>query len=88
MELKILELITNAGAFTVVLAILFYYSVFSFKSFRTEKEQLRTDLTSLQKEFHEFKNVMIDKLVNLTAETKVSVDNLCDSIERNLKCKS
>lgn len=88
MEMEIIKLIANAGAFAIVIAILFYYSVYSFKSSKSEKVQLRSDLTQLQKEFHEFKNQMIEKLISITAESKKSIDDLTDSIERNFKCKT
>lgn len=88
MEIQIVELIAKSGAYTIIIAILFYYAVYSFKTFNSDKAALRNDLTVLQKEFHDFKNHMIDKLVLLSTETKGSIDNLSDAIERNYKCKS
>jgi hypothetical protein len=88
MEKSIFELIMNAGGLALALAILFYYSYKSFNLSSSERKELKTELSALQKDFHNFKNQMIDKLVTLSTETKLSIDNLTDSLEKRNRYKT
>lgn len=88
MEKTIFEMIINTGGLALVIAILFYYSLKSYQSNLTERLQQRKELSDLQSQFHSFKNDIIEKLIELSTETKLSVDKLSDSIEKNLKCRA
>jgi hypothetical protein len=44
METKIFELIVNSGGLALVLAILFYYSLTSFRYNKVERNELRKEL--------------------------------------------
>jgi hypothetical protein len=61
MEAEIFKLIINSGGLALVIAILFYYSLTSFKQHKVERNQLREELKELQDDYHEFKDNVIEK---------------------------
>jgi len=62
MDAKIFELILNAGGFALVLSVLFFYSLNSFRQHTKERIELRRELARLQADYHEFKNDMIERM--------------------------
>jgi hypothetical protein len=62
METKIFEMLTNAGGLALVLSILFFYSLNSFRQHSRERIELRKELSDLQADYHEFKNQMIERM--------------------------
>jgi hypothetical protein len=85
MEAEIFKLLLNAGGLTIALAILFYYSVTSFKNSRAERNELKTELKQLQLEFHKFKDYVINDLKNALNENSDSLRHLTEKIETKLK---
>lgn len=63
MDNQIFELITNTGGLALVLAILFFYSLTSFKQHSKERTELRKELNDLQTDYHQFKDKMIERLL-------------------------
>ena len=64
METKIFELIFNTGGMALVLAILFFYSLTSYKQSSRERTELRKELNELQTDYHNFKDNMIERLLD------------------------
>jgi predicted nuclease with TOPRIM domain len=80
METKIFELIVNSGGLALVLAILFYYSLTSFRYNKVERNELRKELKELQDDYHEFKNSVIEKLLESQEKFSETVRFLADKI--------
>jgi len=62
MDAKIFELIVNTGGMALVLSILFFYSLNSFRQHSRERIELRRELAKLQADYHNFKNEMIERM--------------------------
>jgi len=62
MDAKIFELIVNTGGMALVLSILFFYSLNSFRQHTKERIELRRELARLQADYHSFKNEMIERM--------------------------
>ena len=62
MDSKIFELILNTGGLALVLSILFFYSLNSFRQHTKERIELRRELSRLQSDYHIFKNDMIERM--------------------------
>jgi len=80
METKIFDLIINSGGLALVLAILFYYSLTSFRYNKVERNELRKELKELQDDYHEFKNSVIEKLLESQEKFSETVRFLADKI--------
>jgi predicted nuclease with TOPRIM domain len=80
METKLFELIINSGGLALVLAILFYYSLTSFRYNKVERNELRKELKELQDDYHEFKNSVIEKLLESQEKFSETVRFLADKI--------
>jgi predicted nuclease with TOPRIM domain len=80
METKLFELIVNSGGLALVLAILFYYSLTSFRYNKVERNELRKELKELQDDYHEFKNSVIEKLLESQEKFSETVRFLADKI--------
>ena len=63
MDSEIFDMITNTGGLALVLAILFFYSLTSFKQHSKERRELRKELHELQTDYHDFKDKMIERLL-------------------------
>ncbi len=81
MEAEIFKLILNSGGLALVIAILFYYSLSSFKQHRVERNQLRKELKELQDDYHDFKDNIIEKLLESQEKFSETVRFLADKIE-------
>lgn len=81
METKIFELILNSGGLALVIALLFYYSLTSFKQHSEERIKLRAELKELQDDYHEFKNSVIEKLLESQEKFSETVRFLAEKIE-------
>jgi SMC interacting uncharacterized protein involved in chromosome segregation len=64
----------------LVLAILFYYSLTSFRYNKVERNELRKELKELQVDYHEFKNSVIEKLLESQEKFSETVRFLADKI--------
>ncbi len=62
MDAKIFELLINTGGLALVLSILFFYSLNSFRQHTKERIELRRELARLQADYHTFKNDMIERM--------------------------
>jgi SMC interacting uncharacterized protein involved in chromosome segregation len=62
MDAQIMEQIVNTGGMTLVLSILFFYSLNSFRQHTKERIELRRELARLQADYHAFKNDMIERM--------------------------
>ena len=62
MDAYIFELIANAGGLALVLSILFFYSLNSFRQHSRERTELRKELSNLQADYHGFKNQMLERM--------------------------
>jgi predicted nuclease with TOPRIM domain len=80
METEIFNLIINSGGLALVLAILFYYSLTSFRYNKVERNELRKELKELQVDYHEFKNSVIEKLLESQEKFSETVRFLADKI--------
>jgi len=80
METEIFKLIINSGGLALVLAILFYYSLTSFRYNKVERNELRKELKELQDDYHEFKNSVIEKLLESQEKFSETVRFLADKI--------
>jgi predicted nuclease with TOPRIM domain len=81
MEAEIFKLIINSGGLALVIAILFYYSLTSFKQHKVERNQLREELKELQDDYHEFKDNVIERLLESQNKFSETVRFLADKIE-------
>lgn len=62
MDAQIFEMLLNTGGMALVLSILFFYSLNSFRQHSRERIELRRELARLQADYHEFKNDMIERM--------------------------
>jgi SMC interacting uncharacterized protein involved in chromosome segregation len=62
MDTQIMEQIVNTGGMALVLSILFFYSLNSFRQHTKERIELRRELARLQADYHAFKNDMIERM--------------------------
>jgi hypothetical protein len=85
MDSKILELILNSGGLALSLALLFFYSLNTFKANSTEKNEMKTDLKTLQSEFHKFKSDVIEKLIFTLDKNSDVLQHLREEIQSKLK---
>jgi hypothetical protein len=81
METKIFELILNSGALALVIALLFYYSLTSFKQHSKERIMLRAELKELQDDYLDFKDSVIEKLLESQEKFSETVRFLAEKIE-------
>gem|GEM_PF-4666367 len=79
MENQIFQLIINSGGLALSLAILFYYSINSYKQHSKERQELETDIDKLQEDFHDFKNDTIEKLFEIQTIT----NNILSEFSKN-----
>ena len=85
MESEIFKIIFNSGSLALVLAILFYYSLTAFKSERSERLELKSDLKSLQIEFHKFKDSVINEFKSALIDNSDNLKHLQEKIDNRLK---
>ncbi len=81
METKIFDLIINSGGLALVLAILFYYSLTSFRYNKVERNQLRKELKELQDDYHDFKDSVIERLLESQDKFSETVKFLAEKIQ-------
>jgi predicted nuclease with TOPRIM domain len=81
METEIFNLIINSGGLALVLAILILLlSLTSFRYNKVERNELRKELKELQDDYHEFKNSVIEKLLESQEKFSETVRFLADKI--------
>ncbi len=85
METEIFKLITNAGGLSLVLAVLFFYSLNSFRQHSNERIELRKELSTLQADFHEFKNQMIERMFESQEKITDVLTQFKAVLEKNLR---
>jgi hypothetical protein len=76
MEKSIFELIVNTGGIALALAILFYYSVKSFANSIKDRNELKSELSDLQKQFRDFQKDTISKLIEIHDDSLKSINEL------------
>ena len=85
MENQIFELIVNTGGLALVLAILFFYSLTSFKQHSKERTELRKELNQLQEDYHEFKDSMIERLLESQDKFSEALNFFASVLDKKLK---
>jgi hypothetical protein len=85
MDAKIFELITNTGGMALVLAVLFFYSLNSFRQHSRERIELRKELTELQADYHGFKNQMLERMFDSQEKITDVLAQFKEVLEKNLR---
>ena len=85
MDTKIFEIITNTGGLALVLSILFFYSLNSFRQHTRERIELRRELSRLQADYHVFKNEMIERMFDSQEKLTEVLTQFKIVLEKNLR---
>jgi hypothetical protein len=85
MDAKILEMIANTGGMALVLSILFFYSLNSFRQHSRERIELRKELSDLQADYHDFKTKMIERMFETQEKITDVLTQFKNVLEKNLK---
>ncbi len=85
MDAQIFEIITNTGGLALVLSILFFYSLNSFRQHSKERVELRRELSRLQADYHIFKTEMIERMFDSQEKITEVLTQFKTVLEKSLR---
>lgn len=85
MDALIFEQILNTGGIALVLSVLFFYSLNSFRQHSKERIELRRELARLQADYHAFKNEMIERMFDSQEKITDVLSQFKELLEKKIR---